>query len=327
MAGFKTLSAPTALILSAALGACAATDVAPPETLTLVKTSGGLLHASAQFGDTGPFTLLVDTGSERSAIDGTIVRQLEIPLQQQTFDIYGLFSVDTVSGSPMTSVNAGPFSNQSPLMIMGLPKAGEAISQDGILGVDMLMSLRESHRYLVLDFETPQVSARRALDRRLRQSVYAWHDLLTLNPNFPDFLIVEVYLGGVRGHALIDSGLSISVMNHSFADELALRGRAQFSDLMDANGTVLAPMAVPSRPFKAMGLEWNRVRMLVHDAAAFEPLGMANGPAMLLGADLLNELVLIVDTKRRVIAASPRSERTSQRIDGVKFGSDWINGP
>lgn len=311
MAGVLKYTGRLAFLGALTLSACAT----PPndgqaKTLTMVETAVGLFHVDAQLGEDGPYRLLVDTGAQRSAIDHAVVQELAMPMEDITFDVHGLFSVEAIQGSPQISMRAGAFTNQQKLMTIDMRNSDDVAPADGILGIDALLSLQDQNRYLIFDFETPRIMARSMIGNPLRREIYSWHPLLSVRPEYSDFLIVDVSLGGVEGRAVIDSGLAVSVMNEAFSDALSVRGRNRIINLVDANGEIIAPLAAPSRPFEAMGLKWNRVQMLVYDAEAFEPLGLADGPAILLGADLLASLTLVIDTEWRKISAIPGEGNT-----------------
>jgi len=289
-----------------ALAACQANAPSSTSNSILMEVSeNGLFEVMAELNGEGPYRLVVDTGSELSAIDKRVVSGTDLPVTQDAFSVFGLFSIHNVAGSHDGRVRAGGFESSGKLLVLNMAQQGTSISPDGILGLDALMSNRETHRYIIMDFSAPRLTARPVLEHRMRREITNWTDIETPNPDFPSFLIFDVTIGGVRGKAILDSGLTYSVMNQHFADALEARSRASFMDLVDVNGEVIAPVAIPSKPITAMGLNWDRTRLLVHDAEAFTPLGLDGEPAILMGADLISNILIVVDTRRNHIAALP----------------------
>lgn len=316
MAGFALLT----------LAACqAGSSVSRSSELDMNWTRDGLFEVDAELFGEGPLRLIVDTGSERSAIDPQIMRRLDLPVRDGAFHAYGLFSVEMVDGSQGARVRAGDFESSDTLMVMPMHGSGAGLPADGILGMDALFSQRATHRYVVLDFATSKLSAKRDLDARMRRGISNWTDLETPNPDHPGFLIFDVSIGGIDGKAVLDSGLAFSVMNRQFAEALALRGRASFANLTDVHGEVVAPMAMPSRPMRTLGLNWDRIQLMVYNAEAFGPLGLDNEPAILLGADLIASTVIVVDTRLGKITALPESPDDTAPLYDLNLWSTRLN--
>lgn len=263
--------------------ALARADAPPPadfDQLKAAKDAEARLTTPVLLNGRGPYSFVVDTGSNHSLIADDLARSLDLPAGSSVL-------INTVAGAQTTSsvlvdtVDLGVRTTRA--VVMGVAPR-EAIGGVGLLGIDQLTDLR-----LKLDFKENRLavgesgsrySDREALQVRARQR----SGQLTL---------VGAEVGGMPLIAFVDSGSQVTIGNLALRKALGAQVKpisaveAQDIPVIGATGLQTAGEAGFLPVLKMGGLTVRRLAVLFADLHTFHLWGMADEPALLIGVDLL----------------------------------------
>ncbi|MEL6662710.1 MAG: aspartyl protease family protein, partial [Pseudomonadota bacterium] len=118
--------------------------------LPLEVTAEGTYVVRAQVGGSGPFRLVLDTGSEFSALKQSHVAGLEVPVQTQSVLVHGLFSARHARLTRDIDVSAGQLATRVPMLVLDEDGYSD-MSADGLFGLESLGTQRTGARYAQID--------------------------------------------------------------------------------------------------------------------------------------------------------------------------------
>jgi predicted aspartyl protease len=240
----------------------------------------------------GPFPFILDTGADETGVYQWFAEQQHFPhgkseeLIGQTgstqAETYKLKSV-TLDGRSLRHVVAD-----------GFPNRHDEGKQAGVLGNDFM-----DRAIAIFDFPcgTVQVLAKPFDMRKLpggdMPSVRA--GLVKVGTQ----LTLPVTVNGVKGLAVLDTGSRDTRINARFAAAAHIdTSSADFKDadpLYGANSKAMSSRKGPLGTIAFAGVEVQGVQGRVVDLPVFETFGMADAPAMMLGADVMSGFKLIYD--------------------------------
>lgn len=297
-----------ALLMGATLAACQTAPSAPtPPPIDLTRNSDGTLSMLVNVDNSGPHKVLLDTGSEKSAVNRRTASALGVSTSGQKMKLHGLFSTGKGTFAPGHMIAAGSFQSDPALIVLQNDAALRPHGANGIAGMDFLRSPAPSSglRYVSLSFSDLTLSALPKLTLTQRKQKPRWQSLQISDTSTTNLAIFPISLTGLKGVAVLDSGLSMTVINSAMARDLTRRTRAEFSMLVDVNGADIAPAARITGKMTALGINWEGVIVVVQDAPAFKALGLADTPAMIMGANMLQHLTILIDLETGKLAALP----------------------
>lgn len=297
-----------ALFTGVTLAACQTTPAVPtPPPIDLTRNSDGTLSMLVNVDANGTYKVLLDTGSEKSAVNRRTANATGITTSGQKMNLHGLFSTGKGTFAPGHTISAGPFQSDPALIVLESDAALRPHGAHGIVGMDFLRSPSRPFglRYVSLNFSDLTLSALPKLSFIQRQQKPLWVSLEDSSLSTTNLVMYPVSLSGLKGVAVLDSGLSMTVINSAMARDLTRRTRAEFSMLVDVNGADIAPAARITGKMTALGINWEGVIVVVQDAPAFKALGLADTPAMIMGANMLQNLTILIDLETGKLAALP----------------------
>jgi len=151
---------------------------------------------------------------------------------------------------------------------------------DGLLGIDALVRQR-----LLMDFEKKIIKVEDAS----KPMKYSPGDIvITARRQHGQLILTEVQAQGLRLDAVIDTGTEISIGNLALKEKL-LRRRARFTEV-EAIGVTGVPAKLQIATIDELRLGpvlLRNVPIAFADVPPFKLFGLADGPALLLGTDLL----------------------------------------
>lgn len=115
-------------------------------------------------------------------------------------------------------------------------------------------------------------------------------------------IFIDVSINGVRGHALIDTGSTITFINSHFAE--AAKGVQRVQAPQEIRGSDLNRNELQVFKFRKMQLGEKRISNFsipVLETDLFAALGFGDAPMMVIGMDLLSHYRLQIDRKRKRI--------------------------
>lgn len=138
-------------------------------------------------------------------------------------------------------------------------------------------------------------------------------------------LFAEVFVNGVRGRALIDTGSPISLMNSEMARaSKSVHNAEKTKLLLGATGGRLAVSISGVRTLSVAQFDMRKFDMIVADPPLFDDLGLQTEPAMLIGLDILSLFRVQIDRKRQQLVLTPRQEK---RVPSVNVNSSQTRIP
>ncbi|MEM6626963.1 MAG: aspartyl protease family protein [Pseudomonadota bacterium] len=287
---------------------CTAASKSSDAHLPLSFNARGLPVAEFELNGAGPYAMIVDTAAAMSAIDQTTAQTLNAP-HVGPIELIGLVSAEATNRVQLDSIMGGPFSVSTSVAVLLDEDAIEDPEIVGLAGWDILRSHSENKRYIDLDFARGHI---RTFDRKLGGDIprgVQWTRLHQMPQDYK-LVAVPVKLQGVKGIAILDTGINFAVVNSSYVDALKSRGRGDYFEVKDVNAEEARAQLLYAKRLTSGALKVENVRALVLDPPAFEKLGLADQPAMLLGANVLQKLRVVVDTDReRVLFDMPTIER------------------
>lgn len=247
------------------------------------------MSVRARVNGAGPYSFVIDTGATRTAVSEELARDLDLPEGPRVL-VHGVTSAETARTVQVGTLEIARrrFDDVEPCVF---PRA--VLGADGLLGLDALagfhLELDVAGRAVTLTPSGPGwVTFGRLVPSRLGGVRYA----RSRKGRFGQLILLNARIDGVATNCFVDSGAQYSIGN------LALRDAVSAPDV---RLTALNPIRVfgvtgqilEATPGSVSQLEINRMRLgrtrlLFADLHAFKALGLDDGPALLMGADLLS---------------------------------------
>jgi hypothetical protein len=179
----------------------------------------------------------------------------------------------------VASLTLGP----STITSLELPALSEAnLGGDGMIGIDALVRQR-----LMLDFDARVIKVEDAAKPPPR---YPDEIVITAKRQRGQLILTEVRVGGLRLNAIIDTGSEISIGNIALRDKLLKSSRNQKVWTVAATGVTGKTVDLQLgtiRELKLGSVTLGNVPLAFADVPPFAVFGVNDGPALLLGTDLL----------------------------------------
>ncbi|MEO1043989.1 MAG: aspartyl protease family protein [Pseudomonadota bacterium] len=252
----------------------------------------------------GPYSFLIDTGSERSVVSTDLAGQLELEFVEQVRlqSIAGNKIVDTAYLPDLTVGQQNYGGVIAPLLLT------EDIGADGILGLDGLQNQR-----ILFDFRKNQIEIEDVGEASNR----GYEIIVTGRRKSGQLILTDATISGIDVTVVIDTGAQSSIGNRALQKRLFGR-RAQGTDfqaeLFAVTGqTIIADSGV-AKDFRIGRAQFSHIGIAFADAPPFRTLGLENKPALFLGMSALRRFdrVAIDFQKRRVLFDVPGSARRYQ---------------
>ncbi|MEO1040919.1 MAG: retroviral-like aspartic protease family protein [Pseudomonadota bacterium] len=237
----------------------------------------------------GPFLMLVDTGSSRTALFDTAAEALGISTSAETTVLVrGLNSIVERPVFKGVDLDLGPFHFED-IDLVGLPDR-EPPRFQGIIGADVL-------RDLVMVYDAEQQAMIFIRNEDVPPNTFRrWGEADLIAPPSGNetygLAFVEANIGSRKVTALIDSGSALSVSNWDTAlfsiQVRILRNvlRRQWQ-LDGANGPFRPRALVTLETMRIGTFVWQDPQFLLSDLTTLDILGADTEPFMIIGVDLL----------------------------------------
>jgi predicted aspartyl protease len=257
----------------------------------------------------GPFTFIVDTGANRSALSRGLVDRLSLPIVG-TGEVHAFTGVFSAPLANVETLRSGAVDIRAAALpvIEGPMLAGA----DGMLGVEAM-----EDRRLVMDFRNSRVRVERA-HAELRGAMWF---TVRARQNFGNLILTEGRIGRVPVNMILDTGANFSFANTALRDALrrspARPEPVTGSRLSSADSRTIVldeAIFVPRIQFDETDIR--NVRAYVGDLYIFSLWGLSDEPTIVIGMDMLSQLEAIaVDYRRSTVHF--RSRATPPRFSLV----------
>jgi predicted aspartyl protease len=253
----------------------------------------------------GPFGFVVDTGAERTVISHELAARLGLART-------GSARVIGIAEAVITDLYAANGIRLRDLSLGDRIVPGFAqgnIGGPGLIGIDSL-----ANHKLVIDFVAGRMDIRESpVSRRPRREEEFDRDtiVVTARRSAGRLILSDARINGQRVDVVLDTGAQTSVGNLALqrmvARESASGGGRGESELTSVTGASLAVRTGQIRAISVGGVDFTNLPVAYADSPAFQALGLARRPAILLGMDALRlfDRVSIDFTNRRVTFDMP----------------------
>jgi predicted aspartyl protease len=309
----RVLTAMSAMAISMATGAQMAPPPGTPGQLPKVVVEApeprfvaptrrdkiGRIWAPVMINGGGPFRLVLDTGASRSAVNAQVAEAIGIvPDAAQPVLLRGVTGLLQVPTIRVNSFSVGDVIVTPAILPILVNALGGA---DGVLGTDGFADKR-----IYIDFRHDLITVTNSHATRAPLGYIS----VPLEHSDAGLLIVAVHVGGVRVHAIIDTGAQATVGNEAMRRSLARR-RAQGvrSELTDVTNATQDGESFPSPPIEFGPLQIQGARIIYGDMHIFEHWHLIKEPALLIGMDTIGLLdVFIIDYRRHELQLRTRAD-------------------
>jgi hypothetical protein len=268
----------------------------------------------------GPYKFVVDSGADTSAVGLRIAHNLQLPLGTPVI-LNGMTSRELVDRVKVDQLGLGP----SIVRNLELPALRELdLGGDGLIGIDALV-----HQRLLMDFDKRVIKVE---DARTPVKALPGEIVITGYRRRGQLILTEVRAAHLRLDAVIDTGSEVTIGNIALRDKLLRKGRAKFFEV-EAIGVTGVPVKLQLATIAELQLgpiTLHDVPMAFADVPPFKLFGLADGPALLLGTDILENFQRVsLDFRARkvrfqlkrcelsvIISTAPTQSFTSLRSSG-----------
>ena len=248
----------------------------------------------------GPFRLVLDTGATRSAVNAEVAEAIGIaPDPTQAVLLRGVTGIVAVPTIRVDSFSVGDVI-VTPAV---LPILADALGgADGILGTEGFGDKR-----VYIDFRHDLITVTHSPATRPRPGFIS----VPLERSGAGLLIVSAHVGGVRVHAIIDTGGQSTIGNEAMRQALVRRrAHGTHSEVIDVTNATQDGESFPSPTIELGSLQIQGTRITYGDMHIFEHWHLIKEPALLIGMDAIGLLgVFIIDYRRHELQLRTRVDR------------------
>lgn len=306
--GLLTILAPIAVAIALPLpvSQTAAPQAGETDIVEAEQDRHERMTVAVQIGASGPYRFLVDTGSERTVVDGVLAGQLGLkPAGQGTLiGMAGLFPVDLVELDEITMGRSVSYGLVSPLL------KRQHIGADGIIGLDSLQGRR-----VLLDFTENRMAVTEVGQRGENRG---FEIVVRARERRGQLIVTSAKVDGITVDVVIDTGAQYSIGNRALQQALFKRKRQTQTAVMDSvtGQSIVADIGIINE-LRVGAVKLSGAVMAFAEAPPFAHLGLQERPAMLLGMRELRafDRVAIDFEKRQILFDVPDPDF------GVNFGS------
>ena len=249
----------------------------------------GRIWAPVMINGQGPFRLVLDTGANRSAINAHVAELLGIaPDSSRSVLLHGVTGSVAVPTVRVDSFSVGDVIVTPATLPIVIDALGGA---DGVLGTEGFAGKR-----LYIDFHHDLITITNSHGRRAPPDFVS----IALEHSTDGLLMIAARVGGVRVHAIIDTGGQTTIGNEAMRRAL-VRRRAQGtrSEVTDVTSATQNGETFQSPDIEVGAIEIQGARITYGDMHIFEHWHLTKEPALLIGMDALGLLdVFIIDYRR-----------------------------
>ena len=225
----------------------------------------------------GPYQFLVDSGADTSVVGLRIARDLQLPLGTPAV-LNSMTARNIVDRVKVAQLTLG----STTITDLELPALREQdVGGAGMIGIDALVRQR-----LLMDFEKRLIKVE---DARKPPKPLPGEIVVIARRQRGQLILTQVRAAGVSLDAVIDTGTQVSIGNLALRDKLIRRNRGKFWTVA-ATGvtghTVDLQLAII--PELRLGpITLSNVPIAFADVPPFDVFGLSDGPALMLGTDIL----------------------------------------
>ena len=250
------------------------------ETIDLDVDRTERMTVPVNIGGRGPYSFIVDTGSERTVISRELAQRLGLDAGQ-TAIVFSMTEASRIDTVIIPALEVG----QRTINDIHAPALSRSdLGAEGMLGVDSLRSQR-----VELDFVRKEMT----VTPSLRPPERPWPRdaiLVTGRSRNSHLIITDASLDGEHITVIVDTGAQVSVGNGVLRRRLERRRRLGVLrpiELLSVTGGRLDAQYGTAREIQIGGAGIRNIPIAFADVHPFRQLGLDRRPAILLGMDAL----------------------------------------
>lgn len=290
------------LCLIAALFCLPATSAAQT-AVPLGADPGGRPTAPVSVNGRGPFPLVIDTAAQRTGLNAELIAELGLtPAEHGGAILHGATGTRPMDLYRLDAVSLGA-ETRAGLIATRIGHGGEAHGHGGVLGADFFAGKR-----VEFDFERNMLRIDGNAGREVPQGFTAVPARFVLGT----FAIVPVTIGGVSAQALVDTGARHSIANPQLMRALGYSEAdprlAASEGSGGATGHAVTMRSGARAALRIGEMDIGEIDVSFADLPVFAPLGLAEAPAIIIGADVWRRLAAIaLDHERQELQLRPEA--------------------
>ena len=261
------------------------------ETLATSSDPAGRMTVMTKVNGQGPFPFTIDTGANRSVISDRLAHELGLS-SNGTIMIEGLIGPDEVQAVRLDHMKAGT-AEQNEIDTAILPAA--SLGSTGFLGTDMLQD-----RNVILDFKRHRITL-----TRLKNELFDDGETITVTARrrLGQLVVTDASVNGVKVTAIIDTGAENTIGNPALRRMLVGNKPAgAMGELISVTGRSIPGEAGFVPKIRIGKMRMGNMPIVFADPHTFRLFGLDNGPAILVGMDVLRMFDRVaIDFSRREV--------------------------
>ena len=225
----------------------------------------------------GPYRFLVDSGADTSVVGLRIAHALELPIGTPA-NLHGMTASSRVDRVLLDELQLG----QSTIRNLQIPALSERdLGGQGMVGIDALAQQR-----LMMDFEKRVIKVEDA------RTPAQWLDgeiVVTARRRRGQLILTQVRAARLPVEAVVDTGSEITIGNLALRDKLIRGNRGKFVTIpvTGVTGVTVDLQIARVAELRLGSVTLRDVPIAFADVPPFHVFGLNQGPALLLGTDLL----------------------------------------
>lgn len=261
-----------------------------PISVPVSREWRGLMQVPVTLNGHVPARFIVDTAATATLLSADTVSRLGLTGSGQPAYVEGATGGKALNHYRLRSLAVGGAVHRD-IDAYDLPPIEARFEADGLLGADVL------RRHVVI-FDGPNRAMLLYPARFDPRGLAGEWSAVPARQRDNGVLIVAVRIGDATIPALVDTGAVHDFVNRPAAELLGLAPTAAPEPIGGASGHIQAMIPVALPPFAIGEARFASSRAGIVDLAIFETLGLADGPAMILGAETLASRRFVIDYPR-----------------------------
>ncbi len=290
----------SAAIPAASASAGGAQDASAVEVVAGRADNADRMTVPVQIGTNGPYSFLIDTGSQKTVLSNELALQLALaPIEKRR--IVGVAGIDMADTAVLDELDLG---RRSFYGLTVLLFQSHDIGADGIVGIDGLQDQR-----VLLDFAHNRMAIG---DAKTLGGNSGYEIVVTARRRSGQLIMTNADIDGVHTDVVIDTGSDTSIGNRALQQALGQRGVLGQAVLTSVTGQqAIAAMGYASK-LEVGNVTISNVVIAYTGAPAFDALKLTSRPALMLGMRELRlfKRVAIDFSTRKVMFDLPHDVQT-----------------
>jgi predicted aspartyl protease len=246
------------------------TEEAAPDVLQAQRDRYERLTIPVTIDGNGPYRFMVDTGSQATVVSRSVSEQLQLlPLGKATLVAMGSRrEVDLVQLDGLEFAGRLFDNLEAPLL------EAYNVGADGILGLNSLQDMR-----VLIDFKEDRLLV---ADADTLGGNRGYEIVVRARRRLGQMIITDAKIDGIKTSVIIDTGAQNTVANMALKAKMRAKGDV-ILESTDVNGVKVYGNLGYAKKMAIGGLEMTGIPVTFADSPAFEALGLAEKPALIMG--------------------------------------------